>query len=67
MWIILISADMCYEPMFEQNCQKSEWRFYFDMKSGICAGKMACPGGANNFKTWQQCHDGCQKFMKNYS
>lgn len=58
---------MCYEPMLEQTCEKAEWRFYFDMTAGKCVGKMGCPGGANNFKTWQECHDGCEKFMQDYS
>lgn len=53
---------MCYEPMLEQNCESGEYRFYFDMNSGTCKGKMACAGGANNFKTWQECHDSCVKY-----
>lgn len=54
---------MCYEPMLQHDCARKEWRFYFDMAKHDCVGTMACTGGANNFKTWQECHDACVKFM----
>lgn len=64
MCVFLCAAGMCYEPMLQHDCPKEEWRFYFNMTEKDCVGLMACPGGANNFKTWQECHEACVKFTQ---
>lgn len=58
-----VAAGMCYEPMLQHNCPKKEWRFFFDMKTHRCYGMMACPGGANNFKSWHECQNACAGYM----
>lgn len=59
----LVAAGTCYEPMLETNCAKQEWRFFFDMNTRRCYGKMACAGGANNFKSWHECQNACARHM----
>lgn len=62
-YVVFFAGGMCYEPMLQQNCPKKEWRFFFDMTTHRCYGKMACPGGANNFKSWHECQNACARFM----